>query len=109
MGKKTEELIKTLDELALLLESDGESHWKKWMLKAKNSLLKSDYSGIEYLLSAYGGMGSFNDLVIGQSIENGKFTWKPSYQENNDKLDYLRSKAYKLADDIKRNHEIKTA
>jgi len=66
MGPKTQELVSVLEELTSLLESDGDSHWSNWMQKAKARLLNSDYSGVEYLLSAYGGMGSLNDLVLGQ-------------------------------------------
>lgn len=64
MGQKTEELIDVLDQLVKVLESDGEMHWSRWMRKARALLIDSDYSGITYLLSAYGGTGSFNDLVF---------------------------------------------
>jgi hypothetical protein len=76
------------------------------MRQAWARLLNSDYSGIEHLLSAYGGMGSFNDLVICQSYENGQFRWKEGYVEKNNQLDELRGKARELADHIKRNHTI---
>ena len=67
MTTKTQELLVTLEKLASLLSSDGERNWSAWMLRAKSQLENSDYSGVEYLLSAYGGMGSFNDFVAGQS------------------------------------------
>lgn len=35
MGPKTAELIDVLEELAILLESDGDNHWSRWMRKAK--------------------------------------------------------------------------
>jgi len=50
-----EELLKILDELIHLLESDGETHWSHWMRRSRDRLLNLDYSGIEKLLSAYGG------------------------------------------------------
>lgn len=106
MGPKTKELIQVLNEIISLLNDDDNSHWEKWMISAKTRLINSDYSGIEHLLGAYGGMGSFNDLVIGHSIENSKFQWKPNAKENNDKLNELRHRAYEIADYIKRNHEI---
>ena len=52
MGPKTEELICVLDQLAVMLESDGDTHWSLWMRKARARLTDSDYSGIEYLQSA---------------------------------------------------------
>ncbi|MBK5435670.1 hypothetical protein JFV30_02015 [Pseudomonas sp. TH32] len=103
MGPKTAELIDVLGDLATLLESDGDNHWSRWMRKAKTLLQASDYSGITYLRSAYGGMGSFNDLVLGQSSEGGVFSWKPGYKELNDRLDELRNKAAQLSTEIQRS------
>lgn len=103
MGPKTEELICVLDQLATVLESDGDTHWGLWMRKARARLLDSDYSGIEYLRSAYGGMGSFNDLILDQSNDNGVLCWKPGNVELNERFDELRNKAEQLADFIKRS------
>lgn len=102
MGPKTEELICVLDQLAAMLESDGDTHWSLWMRKARARLMDSDYSGIEYLQSAYGGMGSFNDLILGQSDENGVLCWKPDHVELNERFDELRNEAAKLLELIKR-------
>ena len=106
MGSKTTELARVLDELATILESAAERHWRAWMLQAKARLEQSDYSGIEYLLGAYGGMGSFNDLVLGQTLANGRFAWKAGHIELNERLDALRSKAWELAQTIKRSHDV---
>jgi hypothetical protein len=106
MEAKTQELVCVLAKLATLLEDDGEQHWCRWMLRAKVRLENWDYSGLDYLLSAYGGMGSFNDFVAGQSIVAGRFAWKPGYKELNDEIDDLRSKAWSIAKDIMRNHVI---
>jgi len=106
MGPKTQELVSVLAKLASLLESDGEQHWCAWMLRVKARLENSDYSGIEYLLRAYGGMASFNDFIAGQSTVAGQFAWKPGYKELNDEIDGLRNRAWSLAKDIKRDHVI---
>ena len=103
LGPKTQELVGVLDALASVLESDGDRHWANWMRKSQARLLNSDYSGIEYLLSAYGGMGSLNDLILGQSYKDGVFAWKPGYTELNERFAALRSKAWELADAIKRS------
>lgn len=102
MGQKTVELIEVLGQIIKILENDGELHWSRWMRKAQGRLIDSDYSGISYLLSAYGGMGSFNDLVIGQDINDGKFSCKPSYIEMNNNLQELRDRAAQLAHEIQR-------
>lgn len=106
MGPKTAQLIAVLEEIIRLLDSDGEKRWKKWMASVRSRLVNSDYSGVEHLLDAYGGIGSFNDLVIGQSMVGGQFSWKPGAEEANDKLDALRGEAYELAEYIKHHHEV---
>ncbi|WP_331481527.1 DUF6966 domain-containing protein [Pseudomonas veronii] len=103
MGPKTEELICILDQLAIVLESDGDTHWSFWMRKARALLLDSDYSGIEYLLSAYGGMGSLNDLILGQSYVDGVLSWNPGHVELNEKFIELRNNAEQLSNAIKRS------
>jgi hypothetical protein len=90
----------------LLLEAEGETHWSQWMRTAKAKLENSDYSGVEYLLNAYGGMGSFNDLIICQRYQGGRLSWLPEGEDKNDRLDKLRSRAWELAEYIKRNHAI---
>lgn len=104
LSPKTEELIGVLDELAAVLEEDGNVRWGGWMRKARARLLNSDYSGIEYFLSAYGGMGSMNDVIVGQRYKNGVLEWRSGHIELNQKFNALSAKALKLADAIKRSH-----
>ncbi|MFJ2993818.1 helix-hairpin-helix domain-containing protein [Pandoraea sp. NPDC087047] len=106
MGSKRQELIEVLAKLADLLEIKGGQHWRAWLLRAKARLENADYSGIEYLLQAYGGMGSFNDFVAPQSAIEGQPTGKPGYVELNDEIDALRTEAWEIATDIKHNHEV---
>ncbi len=105
MDSTTQELIGTLNQLAELLESDGDRHWSSWVRRAQARLEKSDHSGVEYLLSAYGGMGSFNDLILGQSYGNGQSAWKNGHIELNERLDKLRSRAWELAQKVKKQRE----
>lgn len=74
MDQKTQELIQVLEQLIELLESDGDLHWSRWMRKVRALLIDSDYSGLTYLRSAYGGMGSFNDLTLGQPVHEGDYS-----------------------------------
>lgn len=103
MGPKTKELIDVLEALIFTLECDSETFWCDRIRKACSRLLESDYSGIEYLLDGYGGMGSFNDLVLGQSIKDGVLVWTPSAIELNEKLQVMRNQAWELASAIKRS------
>lgn len=48
-------------------------------------------------------MGSLNDVVHGQSYKDGDFEWKPGHVELNEKFTALSSKAWELADAIKRS------
>lgn len=105
MGPKTQELVEVLGSLIELLRSDGETHWSAWMAKSKARLEASDFSGITHLLGAYGGMGSFNDLILCQQMVGGRFSWKAGHEEKNDQLSQLRSRAWELADAIKRSQE----
>ena len=87
-----------------MLRSDGERYWSEFIDDCRNRLLASDYSGVEMLLSSYGGMGSFNDVVVGYS--EACQDWKPEARKLNEKLNSLRTRAFALAQDIQRNHVI---
>lgn len=106
MEPKTAQLVAVLEEIIRVLDSDGEKHWRKWMASALSLLVNSDYTGVEHLLDAYGGMGSFNDLIIGQSMVGEQFIWKHGAEEANDRLNALRGEAYDLAQYIKHYHEV---
>jgi hypothetical protein len=106
MGTEIQNLIAKLDELIELLKTDREVHWCNWMDRAKQKLENSDYAGVEDLLGAYGGMGSFNDLVISQSTKDGEIIWELDSQAKNKQLDVLRSSIWEMAMWLKQNHEI---
>ena len=106
MKKPIEELIKVIDEMVAITNWDN-SEWSTSLVKCKYDLENSDYHGIERLLGCYGGMGSFNDLVVGQShYEKGAFKWRKDAKTKNERLSHLRSKAFEIAQYIKHNHEI---
>jgi hypothetical protein len=65
MTIKTKQLIEVLEELIAVLEMADQPHWHDWMREAKTKLIADDPTGIAKILSAYGGMGSFTDLVVG--------------------------------------------
>ena len=57
-------LLSTLDETAALLRDNGGGHWAVWALTARSEILAGDALGLQRVLGTYGGMGSFNDLVL---------------------------------------------
>ena len=96
MGPKTAELVAVLEELIHLLNTDGNNHWANWMTKARALIVNSDFSGIEKVLAAYGGMGSFNDVYLTKiTRENCQFSEH-------------QSKAWELATAIRHEAEIDT-
>ena len=75
--------------------------WKKDSIWSK----KSDFRGVEIVKGSFGGMGSFNDLIIHPM---NKHSIKESEVESiNKDLNYLRSKIYNLCQHIIRNADIK--
>ena len=93
MKQKKERLIEVLQELELLLAKNESTIWHDWMTQSRDLLVNSDYSGIELLLSAYGGMGSFNDLILDKPAADNQ-------------LMTLRTKAWDLADTIRREQQL---
>jgi hypothetical protein len=101
MGPKTVELCEKLREASALLKSAGEQHWASWLDKSLTRIERRDLSGVDHLLGAYGGMGSFNDLILMSA--NGHSVTDESNRDVNDRLDTLRTKLYELARDVRRN------
>lgn len=96
MGPKTKKLTNVLSEIIEILDEDGQLHWSKWMAQAKSRIEASDFSGIEKVLGAYGGMGSFNDICLKRTTRK------------NENFDQLQSQAWSLATEIKHEHESNT-
>jgi hypothetical protein len=62
----------SLEMLIELLKGEGYENWEKWLLEDIR-LWKTDKS-TEHHLRAYGGMGSFNDIIFGDNSAIG--IWK---------------------------------
>lgn len=61
-------LVADLSTLHQSLDSVGESHWAHWLDSARRQILDHDGNGLTYLLRAFGGMGSLNDLPTSRSM-----------------------------------------
>jgi len=66
------ELVSALDEVTLLLRESNEKHWTAWLEKDRRFIANGDFYGVEHLLQAFGGMGSFNDLVLAEPDKDAK-------------------------------------
>jgi len=101
MGPKTTVLCDRLEETIQLLDSAKASFWAVWLRNALNLIQAGDYAGIEHLQRAYGGMGSFNDLVL--AAINGRQVSDKDREAINRKLDNLRTELYELVEFIRHN------
>ena len=57
-------LKSSLDQMIALLREHGERHWLSWAESCRHELDAYDAAAFDHILRAYGGMGSFNDLLI---------------------------------------------
>lgn len=62
--ERVDRLLAGLDDGAGLLDQHGEIHWAQWMRTVRAEIQRNDAHGLRRLLQAYGGMGSFNDVVL---------------------------------------------
>jgi hypothetical protein len=104
MGPKTAELCERLRETSALLKRSGEFHWSAWLDASLDRIENHDLSGVDHLLGAYGGMGSFNDLIL--TYVNGHTVPDVEVRSVNDRLDVLRSAMHELACEVRRDAEI---
>jgi hypothetical protein len=100
MHPELEHLSQLLDEASELLSAHGATHWADWLREDARLIRDSDFYGIEHLLTAFGGMGSFNDVVLCSTgeVEN------PSQMltAENDRLSELRTLIYAIARELAR-------
>ena len=64
VDRLSRQLLATLDELVDLLRRFGEDHWADWIAADREAIEGGDRRGLDHFLSAFGGMGSLNDLLI---------------------------------------------
>jgi hypothetical protein len=66
MHPEISKLVTMLDEAAAIFRIHSMNHWASWLEKDIQHLRNSDFYGIRHLLSAYGGMGSLNDVGLAE-------------------------------------------
>jgi len=87
-------LLQTIEAIIEVLRDDDETHWATYMDEVRSLILQADRRGVKKLLGAYGGMGSFNDLVLGHRMVDGEAVVRDDMAALNDRLDALRTSAY---------------
>lgn len=89
-----------LDEAATLLRNHQIQHWADWLSKDSRWIREEDFYGIEHLRSAFGGMGSLNDLGLAVvSPDNPKLLVSSADDE---RFRWLLRQIYELADKLYR-------
>lgn len=95
MHRNIQKLVALLMAAQSLLAQYGEKHWSSWLENDARLIRNLDLYGVEHLLTAYGGMGSINDLVIHPT--NGHKIKDSDVASANEKFEILRTKIYSLA------------
>ncbi len=57
-------LLAELEALVALLRSSGEDFWADWIATDRAAIAAADRNALSHFLSAFGGMGSLNDVVL---------------------------------------------
>ena len=97
------ELASSLDQVVVLLREHGEDHWLSWAERCRRELEACDAAAFDHLLGGYGGMGSFNDLVI--LGVNGHLIEPDREHAVNDRLKRLRTAIWTHATALR--HEVR--
>jgi hypothetical protein len=100
MHPEIEELANLLQMLSNFLVEVGEEGWAKWFAQDSRRVRLLDFYGVEHALSAFGGMGSINDLVIHPM--NRHRVHEAEVEAANEKMQNLLSQVYTLAYKLKR-------
>ena len=98
ISETAESLVAVLDEIVALLEDYEEHHWAGLMAESREAVARGG-NGFRSVFSRYGGMGSFNDLIIAQHLS------AKAMAEPNDRLDALRTHAYDLAVQVREEQQ----
>ena len=93
-------LTTALEEAAHLLQKYGLQHWCSWLKADSIRIQNSDFYGVEHLLSAFGGMGSFNDVVL--SAHGVGEQPQLVLIADNERLSMLQTEIYALASQLAR-------
>jgi hypothetical protein len=95
---KIARLTKLIDEAEHLLRKHGEETWADWLREGRSLIRNRDFSGIEHILSGFGGTSSFNDVYICPA--NHHVIKERHVGKVNDRLRALSSEIYEVAREL---------
>jgi hypothetical protein len=94
-------LLRALDEAVILLNRFNESLWSGRLADDRAKIANGDRYALDHVLQAFGGMGSFNDLVIHRI--NGHDIDDREVRAVNDRLSALRTAIWSGAKTLRRD------
>jgi hypothetical protein len=97
---QVEQVRRTGLALADTLATYDLTHWEEWVRRDVGRVQEGDYQGLVSLLSAFGGMGSLNDVVIHPM--NGHDVEPDQVEQVNADLAAVRDDPYVAATELKR-------
>ena len=100
MRPEIAELSHAVEAASRLLLASGEKRWGEWLRSDAERIRSLDFYGVEHLLSAFGGIGSLNDLVLHPS--NGHSITAADADGANGKVRSLLSSIYTQAERLRR-------
>lgn len=95
------DLIRALDDAIRILTTAGEEHWRSWLERDRRLVAEGDAYGVEHLMNAFGGMGSFNDLML--TAANGHSGTDQELCEMDDRLHELRDQIWTACRSLQRD------
>lgn len=95
--------IQALTTLEYLLDKAGENQWRDWL--RQDITLWESKKDVQHHLSAYGGMGSFNDVWI--CVQNRHNVTKAQEPWVNNLFELLKGLCFRLAHDPETDEAIK--
>lgn len=93
MDPEVSRLAGLLDEMVELLAAHSRMLWSDWLARDAALLREGDGAGITHFLSAFGGMGSLNDVRLEPRPDDDRFY-------------ALKRDAWALATELQREAEI---
>jgi hypothetical protein len=84
---KYQELKQCVSETVVLLCQADQDSWVSWFAKAEAWLEAQYPSAFSQIMQAYGGMGSFNDLILDEPLEESR---RRCYNLTREQLDDLQ-------------------
>jgi hypothetical protein len=100
MHPEVEKLANLIQEASILLLTHGKKSWADRLRIDAQRIRSFDFYGVEHMLSAFGGMGSINDLVF--SPTNGHIIEEKDVASANEKFRNLLGRIGEIAKKLAR-------